>query len=464
MPLRAWAARDAATTVPLYLAYRLHSLRATGRSDAGVISFLARNGDHTFLGTSFARRAMKSYLRAAGPEGLLHEVSLIEPAIRTLIRRSRSGPVGAVGAVGAGSDSVPVRDAALAEFVCRGAPAHDEVRSRLAVSPPRSDEPDLYALHANLCESLEERAELLSGWYSALNDRRIRLRPTGRRGQVIPFAFEPEAHGEGRSDAGGPLVSVIVAAFNAASSIEPALRSLLDQTHGQIEVIVVDDASSDDTAGIVERVASTDERVTLLRLPENRGVYFARNLGLQQSKGEFITFQDSDDVSEPGRIQAQLLRLTGASRAMACVSWWIRLDRQGATRPTKLGAYAHRNFSSLLMHRRVLDEIGFFDCVRASADSEYVARIERYYGVGTVAEVQKPLAIGLSRPGSLTRSDNFWIDLRGMAPDRSRYVRSYRAWHANARPMDLYVAFPPDGRRFPAPPSLTAGTDGRPLE
>jgi glycosyltransferase involved in cell wall biosynthesis len=238
----------------------------------------------------------------------------------------------------------------------------------------------------------------------------------------------------------------------------------LDQTHRQIEVIVVDDGSSDDTAGIVERLASTDARVTLLRLAENRGVYFARNLGLQQSKGEFITFQDSDDVSEPGRIQAQLLRLTGSSRAMACVSWWIRLDRQGATRPTKLGAYAHRNFSSLLMHRRVLDEIGFLDCVRASADSEYLARIERYYGAGTVAEVQKPLAIGLTRPGSLTRSADFWIDLRGMAPDRRRYIRNYRAWHASARPADLYVTFPPDGRKFPAPPSLTAGADGRPLE
>ena len=455
MPSRqAWAARDAATTVPLYVAYRLQKQRVAAASDPALISFLARNAGHHYLGRSFIRRALKYYLRGTGSRGKAYEPSLIEPAVRAAIQRSASRPVGARG-------GVPVRDAVLLEYLCRGTPLYDELGSALADAAPGPDEPDLYLLHANLCEASDERAELLSSWYSALNGRGIRLRPAAQPQEVIPFVFARESR---RPDPEGPLVSVILTAFDSAPSVEFALRSVLDQTHRQLEVIVVDDASSDGTAQVVERVASSDSRVTLVRLPENRGVYFARNLGLQHSKGAFITFQDSDDVSEPGRIRAQLLRLSEASRAMACVSWWIRLDRRGAVRPTKLGGYGHRNFSSLLMHRRVLDDIGFFDCVRASADSEYFARIERYYGSSGVTEMREPLAIGLARPGSLTRSAEYWIDLRGMAPDRSRYLRNYRAWHESARRPELYLTFPPDGRKFPAPRSLVEGPNGQPRE
>src|SRR5689334_2996184 len=84
-----------------------------------------------------------------------------------------------------------------------------------------------------------------------------------------------------------PLVSVIIAAFNAAAHIEETCRSALSQTHTALEVIVVDDGSTDDTAAIVERIARTDSRVRLFR-QVNRGVAAARNAAIAEAQGEFI--------------------------------------------------------------------------------------------------------------------------------------------------------------------------------
>ncbi len=100
-----------------------------------------------------------------------------------------------------------------------------------------------------------------------------------------------------------PLVSVLMAAYNAEAFIRSALDSLLEQTLRDIEVIVVDDASTDATAGIVE--ASDDPRVRLIRLPVNRGVATARNAALQAARGRFVAIMDADDRSRPQRLHVQ---------------------------------------------------------------------------------------------------------------------------------------------------------------
>lgn len=108
-----------------------------------------------------------------------------------------------------------------------------------------------------------------------------------------------------------PTVSVVVPAYNRARVLPRAIESVLDQTLSDVEVIVVDDASTDDTAEVVQRF--DDERVCYVRHDENRGGSAARNTGIDHTDGEFVAFLDSDDAFHPTKLQRQvdLLRSRG---------------------------------------------------------------------------------------------------------------------------------------------------------
>lgn len=125
------------------------------------------------------------------------------------------------------------------------------------------------------------------------------------------------------------LVSVIVPAFNAASGIRQTLRSALAQTYRRIEVIVVDDGSTDETSAVVEEIAATDARVRLLR-QVNAGVGAARNTGILAAHGHYIAPLDSDDEWSPRKIEAQVARLEQRGPAAGLSYCWSRLiDDEG---------------------------------------------------------------------------------------------------------------------------------------
>jgi glycosyltransferase involved in cell wall biosynthesis len=119
-----------------------------------------------------------------------------------------------------------------------------------------------------------------------------------------------------------PLVSVIVPAFNAAKYLGQALDSLRAQTISDIEIIVVDDGSSDGTRVIADQHAAEDVRVKVLarEVPSGKPSC-ARNMALLEAHGRYIAFLDADDVSVPGRLESAIdaLRLTGARFAFADV-------------------------------------------------------------------------------------------------------------------------------------------------
>jgi glycosyltransferase involved in cell wall biosynthesis len=101
-----------------------------------------------------------------------------------------------------------------------------------------------------------------------------------------------------------PRLSILVPTWNAEATVERAVDSILAERSIPLEVIVVDDASTDDTAGIVTAVAARDPRVVLLRLRVNGGVSNARNRGLALVRGEWVAFLDADDVLLPGALDA----------------------------------------------------------------------------------------------------------------------------------------------------------------
>lgn len=103
------------------------------------------------------------------------------------------------------------------------------------------------------------------------------------------------------------LVSVIITAYNAEKTLERSLRSVMMQSYKDLEIIVVDDGSTDGTAGIVERLAKEDPRIVLIAGGRNIGAYPARNLAIRRSRGRYITFQDADDMALQDRIRHQMI-------------------------------------------------------------------------------------------------------------------------------------------------------------
>lgn len=99
--------------------------------------------------------------------------------------------------------------------------------------------------------------------------------------------------------------SIIMPAYNAQSFIAASIKSALAQSHENLELIIIDDCSSDETLGIINKYKAEDSRVKLIRNAKNIGVAESRNRGLAESNGDFISFLDSDDIWYPDKLEKQ---------------------------------------------------------------------------------------------------------------------------------------------------------------
>ena len=154
-----------------------------------------------------------------------------------------------------------------------------------------------------------------------------------------------------------PKVSVIVPAYNAAEYLAECLQSLADQTMGDFEAIVVDDASTDSTPEIIRRFAADDSRFRLLSVSHG-GVSRARNSGMDAARGEYICFVDADDRCLPTMFERMLDTLT-VSRAQICVSDFIkdtRVDTTAASRPAQSEVFDYDGaMKAALYQKRILN-------------------------------------------------------------------------------------------------------------
>ncbi len=103
-----------------------------------------------------------------------------------------------------------------------------------------------------------------------------------------------------------PTVSVLIAAYNAAAFLERAVQSALIQSRAPLEVIIVDDASTDDTVAVIGKLMARDARIRLVTLKENGGPAAARNAGLAEVRGEWVAILDADDAFVSGRLETLL--------------------------------------------------------------------------------------------------------------------------------------------------------------
>jgi glycosyltransferase involved in cell wall biosynthesis len=172
-----------------------------------------------------------------------------------------------------------------------------------------------------------------------------------------------------------PLVSVIIPCFNQGAFVETAVRSVLAQTHADVEAVVVNDGSTDNTGAVV-RALMDDPRVKLVE-QANAGLPAARNRGILESRGEFLSFLDADDWFEPEKIETQVTLLEDAPDIgfVYCDIAIVDAAGQpgatfsvGGSRKTLngdifdslvLGGYFPPH--AVLVRRSVLDQVGIFD-------------------------------------------------------------------------------------------------------
>ena len=164
-----------------------------------------------------------------------------------------------------------------------------------------------------------------------------------------------------------PLVSVIIPTFNRAYCLAETIHSVLTQR--SFELIVVDDGSTDDTQKVLQNFPDT----RTIHLTENRGVSYARNRGIEEARGSLISFLDSDDLWEEGKLEAQVKWMQGHPDCQAVYTdeKWIR-NGVRVNQMNKHQKYSGDIFkqclplcivspSSVMLRKSLLDEVGIFD-------------------------------------------------------------------------------------------------------
>ena len=206
-------------------------------------------------------------------------------------------------------------------------------------------------------------------------------------------------------------ISVVIPTYNRAKTIRTSVMSVLSQSAPILEVVVVDDCSSDDT--LLQLAAIEDSRVRIVRSSSQSGAAAARNLGVKHARGSWIAFQDSDDYWFASKLEKQIEAIKQHPQTVLCYCWFIQYYNQNVvlvpkvtneirnTLPTK--SLLQSNFVSaqtILMRRSIFEILeGFDERLPALEDWEFALRASK---LGEFCSANEPLVIAYETPGSLT--------------------------------------------------------------
>lgn len=254
---------------------------------------------------------------------------------------------------------------------------------------------------------------------------------------------------------GSGLVSVVIPAYNAERYLAATINSVLAQTHSDIEVVVVDDGSTDATVSIAEDAAALDGRLRVLR-QENAGVGAARNRGMEATTGPWVGFLDADDLWFPAKVARQLQAFTAAPelRAVGCLMTYVSASGRPlgvagvvvGQRERRLVAEGRLNPfppSAPLFRREVLDAVGGYDRTLAAKvpglveDLDLLSKVARSGSIATVPEI---LGTYRLHEGSATARHYF------SQRDGIRYVTARRSSEARGETL-TWEAFQAGHRR-----------------
>ena len=236
-----------------------------------------------------------------------------------------------------------------------------------------------------------------------------------------------------------PLVSVVIPYYNGARFITRALDSVIEQSYGTPEIVVVDDGSEEDPSRLLEPFLDSG-RVRLLRHTSNRGIAAARNTSIKASQGEFVAFLDQDDTWLPRKLELQLAGSNddldrnvglffadvregmsdGRVRKLA-TRGRIPSDLNSLSREDQLRALFGGNFISLMssvVRRECFDTVGLFDeSIRGGADDyEFCLRLLEHHRIHYL-----PTAVAIH----WTHGENYSDDLERLFSDSFRVLTEF---------------------------------------
>lgn len=258
-------------------------------------------------------------------------------------------------------------------------------------------------------------------------------------------------------------VSVIMPAWNAEETVQHAARSILRQTWGNLELIIIDDCSQDRTWEKIKEISRSDTRVKILRNARNVGPYVSKNIGLQLATGDYITGQDADDWAVPQRLEKHIAAILASHTPLkASLGYMVRIrpdgyfDHIGKVTGFSLDGVCRKASISCMFERKTLQEnLGHWDSVRFGADSEMISRATHLLG-DSFSELKQITMICLDLESSLTNHPDHGVHkVHGVTPIRATYRDAWAKWHKNSlSPANSYLSFPHKSRRFPAPEEM----------
>ena len=202
------------------------------------------------------------------------------------------------------------------------------------------------------------------------------------------------------------MVSIIITTYNREKYIGRAVQSVLRQTYGKYELIIVDDGSTDNTQEIIQKLIEKDNRVRYIKLEQNQGVSHARNVGMQEAKFDFIAFLDSDDEWYPNKLELQMRKMLESSEETGLVFCRMSgIGRDGKERFVCPAQSIEKEMlegeiflrllranvigtPSVLIRRKCMEQVGGFkESLTCLEDWEWILRIAKNWRIGFVDEI-----------------------------------------------------------------------------
>src|SRR5262245_40778764 len=234
---------------------------------------------------------------------------------------------------------------------------------------------------------------------------------------------------------GQPVVSVIIPTYNRAGFLESAITSALAQTLQDFEIIIVDDASQDDTEKMLGQFQ--DSRITLVRHKTNQGIAAARNTGVVNAKGKYIAFLDDDDEWLPDKNERQFKLLERSPRSVGGVyTGWVGVDAASGKILYQLSPRERGKIfdaillkgtlaptSSIFLRKECFEKAGLFDL-----DFEYGEDFEMWLRIARVFEfdyIEEPLVRYSVPQKERSLSANYDVMIRGFEAQLRKYAEVF---------------------------------------
>ena len=158
-----------------------------------------------------------------------------------------------------------------------------------------------------------------------------------------------------------PLVSIITPTYNSEKFINETIGSVLKQTYKNWELILIDDASTDDTLRIIKSYIKNNFNISLIRNSSNQGAGVSRNKGILEAKGDFIAFLDADDTWRPNKLKTQI-KFMIENNVDVCYSSYDLIDEDGIKLNKRVNSLPTLSYRKLLKSNYVGNLTGMYNC------------------------------------------------------------------------------------------------------